>query len=105
MKAASGDGEEDGSIAAANGVVPNGTAEWPPHRYAVFMTTLQNEPDSQLATCPLCHTVGHALGAVALAGYWRCERCGHGWTTLRLATVAAYEAWTATRDVPARGAA
>jgi ribosomal protein S11 len=31
------------------------------------------------------------------AGNWRCVTCGQSWTTQRLATVAAYEAWAVNR--------
>ena len=51
-----------------------------------------------LARCPLCHTAA-AQSALALAAgeLWRCVTCGQTWTAERLETVAAYEAWVASR--------
>lgn len=54
--------------------------------------------DLPLARCPLCHT-STTLSQQALAAgeYWRCVTCGQTWTAERLETVAAYEAWVASR--------
>jgi transposase-like protein len=51
------------------------------------------------ATCPLCHTTDVFMSDYALAagGGWRCTRCGQQWDARRLATVAAYAAWTLER--------
>jgi ribosomal protein L37AE/L43A len=51
------------------------------------------------AACPLCHTASARLADAAFAagGYWRCTTCGQSWTAQRLATVAAYTAWVASR--------
>jgi transposase-like protein len=52
-----------------------------------------------LARCPLCHTSATLSGkAVAAGEHWRCGTCGQSWTAQRLATVAAYEAWVASRS-------
>ena len=52
-----------------------------------------------LAACPLCHTESARLSDVAFAAgaNWRCTTCGQSWTAQRLATVAAYAAWLASR--------
>jgi hypothetical protein len=57
-----------------------------------------DSPGLPLVCCPLCHTPA-ALSAQALAAdeFWRCVTCGQGWTAQRLETVAAYEAWVASR--------
>jgi ribosomal protein L37AE/L43A len=48
------------------------------------------------ATCPMCHTPSSVTqGAIDAGGDWRCVRCGQHWDGKRLATVAAYAAWTA----------
>lgn len=49
--------------------------------------------------CPLCHTMSPTLAdqALATADDWRCVRCGQQWSARRLATVAAYAAWDASR--------
>lgn len=68
----------------------------------VATALLEPEPDvSRGATCPLCHTTDASLTADALktGGNWRCVRCGQRWDAARLATVAAYTAWVAERDV------
>jgi hypothetical protein len=47
------------------------------------------------ATCPMCHTPATvSLSAVDAGADWRCVRCGQHWDSRRLATVAAYAAWT-----------
>ena len=53
------------------------------------------------ATCPRCHMVDAALTDASLAagGYWRCGRCGSSWDQTRLASVAAYAAWDAARQL------
>jgi hypothetical protein len=51
------------------------------------------------ATCPLCHTSATLpLSAFEASGEWRCVRCGQHWDARRLATVAAYAAWTVDHD-------
>ncbi len=52
------------------------------------------------ATCPLCHTVESAMSEATLAagGGWRCSVCGQRWDAARLATVAAYAQYVASRD-------
>jgi len=57
-----------------------------------------DSPGLPLARCPLCHTSA-TLSAQALAAgeLWRCVTCGQTWTAQRLETVAAYEAWAASR--------
>src|SRR4051812_28961432 len=51
------------------------------------------------ATCPMCHTPSSVTqGAIDAGGDWRCVRCGSNWDGKRLATVAAYAAWTVARD-------
>ena len=56
------------------------------------------------ATCPMCHTPSSVTqGAIDAGGDWRCVRCGQHWDGKRLATVAAYAAWTVAHDrVPRR---
>jgi ribosomal protein L37AE/L43A len=50
-------------------------------------------------TCPLCHTSATlAQSALKAGGDWRCVRCGQRWDAARLATVAAYAAWTIDHD-------
>jgi hypothetical protein len=53
-----------------------------------------------LATCPLCHTTDAYMTITALnAGAdWRCRVCHQNWSARRLATVAAYTAWSRERD-------
>ena len=48
------------------------------------------------ATCPLCYATDASLSndALAAGGGWQCTRCGQRWDGRRLATVAAYAAWT-----------
>ena len=52
-----------------------------------------------LATCPSCHTQDPSTTdlAVNAGAAWHCARCGSRWDAVRLATVAAYEMWLATR--------
>lgn len=51
------------------------------------------------ATCPMCHTSATlSLSALEAGGDWRCVRCGQRWDARRLATVAAYAAWTVDHD-------
>jgi hypothetical protein len=52
-----------------------------------------------LATCPSCHTQDPSTTnlAVSAGADWHCARCGWRWDVVRLATVAAYEVWLATR--------
>jgi hypothetical protein len=54
----------------------------------------------QHVVCPLCHTADEAMTTFALeAGAdWLCTRCGQGWSSIRLATVAAYEHYAAERN-------
>jgi hypothetical protein len=69
-------------------------------------TLLDDEPETLgSATCPLCHTSATLTqSAFEVGGDWRCVRCGQHWDAKRLATVAAYAAWTAGRDrVGSRG--
>jgi transposase-like protein len=55
----------------------------------------------EYSVCPRCHTADTALTTAALAagGGWQCQRCQHHWTSQRLATAAAYEAWSSARSV------
>lgn len=53
-----------------------------------------SEPLLGRTACPLCHT--EIRNATALAA-WKCRTCGQRWTPLRLATVASYAEWAATR--------
>ena len=47
----------------------------------------------------MCHTSAKLSESVLEAGgYWRCVRCGQHWDAARLATVAAYAAWTVDHD-------
>jgi hypothetical protein len=57
----------------------------------------------EYSVCPRCHTVDTVLTTAALAagGGWQCQRCQHHWTSQRLATAAAYEAWSSARSVVA----
>jgi hypothetical protein len=51
-----------------------------------------------LARCPLFHTSATVSAQALAAGeLWRCVTCGQTWTAQRLETVAAYEAWAASR--------
>jgi len=51
-----------------------------------------------VAICPLCHTVDSITEeAVATGGGWRCKTCGQRWDAARLATVAAYAQYVASR--------
>jgi hypothetical protein len=60
---------------------------------------LDNEPDVRCATCPMCHTPTSVTQyAIEAGGDWRCVRCGQHWDAARLATVAAYTAWTIEHD-------
>jgi len=70
-------------------------------------TLLDDERDIlRSATCPLCHTSATLTqSALEAGGDWRCVRCGQHWDARRLATVAAYAAWSADHDrVGRRGA-
>ena len=68
-----------------------------PHATAVL---LDGEPDIvRLATCPMCHTSATlSLSALEDGGEWQCVRCGQHWDAARLATVAAYAAWSVDYD-------
>jgi len=69
----------------------------PPHATAVLLDDEQDILRS--ATCPLCHTSATlSQSALEAGGDWRCVRCGQHWDAARLATVAAYAAWTVDRD-------
>ena len=61
---------------------------------------LDDEPDVlRSPTCPMCHTSATlSPSALEAGGDWRCVRCGQHWDARRLATVAAYAAWTVERD-------
>ena len=48
------------------------------------------------ATCPLCRTTATTDGTGA---DWMCGRCGQSWTPTRLASVTAYAAWVAERQL------
>jgi hypothetical protein len=63
-------------------------------------TLLDDEPDIiGSTTCPLCHTSATLTqSALEAGGDWRCVRCGQHWDARRLATVAAYAAWTVDHD-------
>jgi len=52
------------------------------------------------ATCPLCRTT--ATRANDAAADWLCARCGQRWTAARLASVTAYDAWVAERQLVSR---
>ncbi len=49
--------------------------------------------------CPLCHTIAPPAICEALVagGDWRCPQCDQNWSAARLATVAAYVEYCATR--------
>ena len=66
----------------------------------VTAVVLDHEPDIlRSATCPMCHTSATlSLSALEAGGDWRCVRCGQHWDARRLATVAAYAAWTVDHD-------
>jgi hypothetical protein len=66
----------------------------------VTAVVLDDEPDIlHSATCPMCHTSATlSLSALEAGGDWRCVRCGQHWDARRLATVAAYAAWTVDHD-------
>ena len=51
--------------------------------------------------CPLCYT---DISSASAQFAWECRTCGQRWTPRRLATVASYAAWVATRE-PFRDAA
>jgi hypothetical protein len=61
---------------------------------------LDNEQDHVPSpTCPLCHTPATlAQSAIEAGGDWRCIRCGQKCDAARVATVAAYAAWTVDHD-------
>ena len=50
-------------------------------------------------SCPLCHAVAPPAICEALAAGadWRCPQCDQNWSAVRLATVAAYAEYCATR--------
>jgi hypothetical protein len=50
----------------------------------------------RLVACPLCHSTDAitTMSAVEAGGDWRCRVCHQSWNARRLATVAAYTAWT-----------
>jgi hypothetical protein len=49
--------------------------------------------------CPMCHTPAAVSESALESGAdWRCVRCGQRWDAARLATVAAYAAWTLSHD-------
>ena len=62
----------------------------------VTAVLLDDEADIlRSATCPMCHTSATlSLSGLEAGGDWRCVRCGQHWDVKRLATVAAYAAWT-----------
>ncbi len=66
----------------------------------VTAVSRDDEPDIlRYATCPMCHTSATLfLSALVAGGDWRCVRCGQHWDATRLATVAAYAAWTVDHD-------
>ena len=69
----------------------------PTHAIAVSLDDEQD--DGATATCPMCHTSATlSLSALEAGGDWRCVRCGQQWDARRLATVAAYAAWTVAHD-------
>lgn len=51
------------------------------------------------ASCPLCHTVDHAITPEALTAgaIWECVRCSQIWDVTRLRTAAAYASFVAAR--------
>lgn len=48
--------------------------------------------------CPLCQTTA-AIRTHDAGSDWQCGRCGQRWTATRLASVTAYAAWLAERQV------
>ena len=48
--------------------------------------------------CPLCQTTA-GLAAPDAGAAWLCARCGQRWTADRLASVTAYAAWVAEREL------
>lgn len=54
----------------------------------------------RLAICPLCHTTDAiaTMSAIDAGGSWRCGICHQNWSARRLATVAAYAAWSREHD-------
>ena len=50
-------------------------------------------------SCPLCHVVAPPaiVEALAAGGDWRCPQCDQNWSAARLATVAAYADYCASR--------
>ncbi|HET9264443.1 MAG TPA: hypothetical protein VFO14_15435 [Vicinamibacterales bacterium] len=69
----------------------------PTHETAVLLDDGQDI--LRFATCPMCHTSATlSLSALEAGGDWRCVRCGQHWDARRLATVAAYTAWTVDPD-------
>ena len=58
-----------------------------------------NQDNLRSAACPMCHVSAALSGSALEAGAdWRCVRCGQHWDAARLATVAAYAAWTVNHD-------
>jgi hypothetical protein len=59
----------------------------------------QDSAPVEYSVCPKCHTADAGLTTAALAagGGWQCQRCQHHWTSQRLATAAAYAAWSDAR--------
>jgi hypothetical protein len=57
------------------------------------------DDDQNILRCLMCHTsVTLSLSALEAGGDWKCVRCGQHWDARRLATVAAYTAWTVGPD-------
>ena len=69
----------------------------PSHATAVVLDDERDVVAS--ATCPMCHTSATlSLSTLDAGGDWRCVRCGQRSDARRLATVAAYAAWTVGHD-------
>ena len=51
------------------------------------------------AVCPMCTTADAEMTneAVTQGGSWKCVRCGHAWSAIRLGTAAAYTDWVIAR--------
>jgi uncharacterized paraquat-inducible protein A len=69
----------------------------------LLMTTEHSAGSVELTKCPLCQTaIPPAIEASMSEGKdWQCPRCGHRWSALRLAAVAGYAAFCATRSLGA----
>ena len=83
------------SLVITGGLAPDGLAT----------AVLQDDEQDILRSvvCPMCHTsTTLTQSAIEAGGEWQCVRCGQYWDAARLATVAAYAAWTADRDRVAR---